>query len=209
MNIPNIKIKERILDYVNKLIFNPLTLYNHLKLDEYDIKQLTVIVQDAFENRKSIQNLASSFGHYTKNWNIDWHWIAYHIISDYYNIKQAQSFLKMYGANQEVYKSISNSHSPDCLALYLTERGNRKSEPKIFTLSELVANGSNLGIEKKDWKPVVGVTDFGTYRNSESDEIEHYYDNSSLVIKSKWEKWDAEKGCYKLEDLPLTERRKK
>ncbi|MEX0811100.1 MAG: hypothetical protein WD048_02710 [Chitinophagales bacterium] len=214
MSALDLKLNDRALDYVNKLIVKPIVSYGHLQLDEFDLKQLADIIQDTLENTKSSQNLASSFGHYTKTWNIDWHWIAHHITWDYYNIKQAQTIRKMFGSNSQVYKSIDNSHSPDCLELYLTDSSNRKSEPKIFTLSELIENGSNLGKEKKDWKPVIGVTDFGLrkyhpYDNREWEEIEHYYDNTSLSTKSEWEVWDEEEGCYKTEDKPLTERQKK
>jgi len=213
-NVLYIKLEDRSLDYINNLIIKPIVLRGHLKIDEYDIKQLSELIQDTLENTKPAQNLASDFGHYTKNWSIDWHWIAHHITWDFYNIKQAQTLKKMFDNNRQVYKSIDNSHSPDGLALYLTDSSNRKSEPKIFTLSELIANGSNFGKEKKDWKPVIGVTDFGfrkyhPYDNPELEEIEHYYDNTTLSTKSEWEVWDEEEGRFIMENKPLTERQKK
>ncbi len=211
-NILDLKLEERSLDYINNLIVKPM--HGHLKLTEYDIKQLSNIVQETLENTKPAQNLASDFGHYTKAWSIDWHWISHHITWDFYNIKQAQSLKKMFGTNRQVYKAVDNTHSPDCLKLYLTDSSNRNSEPKIFTLSELIANGSNFGKEKKDWKPVIGVTDFGfrTYHpnnNPKWEEIEHCYDNTSLSTKSEWEIWDTKEGCFKSEDKTLTDRQKK
>lgn len=214
MNILDLKLNDRVLDYINKLIVKPIVSFGHLKLDKFDLKQLADLVQDALENTKTSQNLASSFGHYTKTWSIDWHWIAHHITWDYYNIKQAQNIRKMFGTNRHVYKSIDNSHSPDCLSLYLTDSSRRTSEPKLFTLSELIANGSNIGKEKKDWKPVVGLTDFGyrkyhPYDNPEWEEIEHYYDNTSLSAKSEWDVWDENEGRFKPENKQLTERQKR
>ena len=208
MGTLDINLKERSLDYTSKLITNPLSFKNHSK------DRLAFIIKDNLEKGKSSQNLASDLGHYTKKWNIDWRRIAHHIIQDYYNIRQAQTYLKMYGSDQKVYKFIDKTYCPDCFALYLTDINNPKSEPKLFTLSELIANGSNLGKKKKDWKPVIGVTDFGfreynPYGYPELKEVEHYYDNTLLFTKAEWEIWDSKEGRYKKKIKKLTKRQKK
>lgn len=208
MSALDINLKERSLDYASKLITNPLSFTSHSK------DRLAFIIKDNLGKGKSSQNLASDLGHYTKKWNIDWRWIAHHISQDYYNIRKAQTFLKMYGSDQQVFKYIDKSYSPDCFALYLTDINNPKSEPKLFTLSELIANGSNLGKKKKDWKPVIGVTDFGfreynPYGNPELKEVEHYYDNTLLFTKAECEIWDSREGRYKKKNKQLTKRQKK
>ena len=96
----------------------------------------------------------------------------------------------------------------------MSDCNNFNSEPKKFKLSELINNGSNIGIEKQSWKPVIGVTDFGfrkyhPYGNPEWEETEHYYDNTSLISKSEWEIWDESERNYIIEKKPLTERQKK
>ena len=207
MSILDKSLRERALEYADHLIIKPLISNNDFLSNNFSKKELAVIIEDNLEKNKSSQELASNFGHFTKNWNIDWHWIAHHIVWDYHNIKQAQMLLKTFGPSQQVFKSIDKTYSPECLTLYLTNSTNRNSEPKSFTLAELIQNGNNFGKERKNWKPIIGVTDFGFYKNQ--DETEHYYDNTFIAIKSDWEIWDKDKGCYKAENKPLTERQKK
>lgn len=216
MQILDISDKDRSLDYVNKLIVHPLVVPGHLALDEFDIKQLSDIVQDALLNTKSIQSLQSSFGHYTKNWGVDWYWIAHHISWDYYNIKQAKMLLRFQGNSRKVYKQVEKTDSPEAWGLYLRDSNDFNSEPKLFSLDELIANGSNLGKGKNEWKPVIGVTDFGfrkfhPYDNPEWEEVEHYWDKTSLKSMSDSDIWDAIEKRYKTNPNPppLTQRQKK
>ena len=214
MNLLNQNIKDISFYYVNKLIVNPLVQYGYLNLDEFDIKKLVDLVQNALVNTKSTQRLASDIGHYTKTWNIEWDWIAHHITWDYHNITQARYILKTFGYNKTCYKSISNTHSPKAHQLYLTDSSNIMSEPKTFLLSELISNGSNIGRKEIEWKPVIGITDFGfrkhpLFDNPEYEEVEHYYDNSFLFSKSDWVIWDEKEGTYNIDQKPLTEKQKK
>lgn len=197
MNILDQTIEFRSQNYVDKLIVRPLVSYGHLKLDENDIKKLILIVQDALENSKTSQNLASSFGHYTKIWNIDWRWIASHMTQDNYCIRKANELKNFLNRDIKVYKTnIHNMDFPEFNKLYLTEWTNPKSAPKVFLLSELAANGSNLGRTKEEWKPVIGVTDFGFYKNTVSDEIEHYYDSSHITSMSGEDIWDEKEQKF-------------
>lgn len=204
---------DQALHLVDKLIINPLELYGHHKFDEYDKKQLVDIVLDTVNNpNKFTQQLASDFGHYTKNWGIDWDWIAHHILCDFYNYRQATTILNMFGPNSLVIKQVEENASPICRKLYLTDPNNINSEPKVFKLSDLLTNGSNAGKAESDFKPVVGVTDFGYYEYhpyedlEEEKEVAHYYDNSSISSKPSGSIWDEDKREYKFEVKPLTER---
>ena len=216
MTILELAIYDRALDYVDKLIVGPLETHGHHQFDEYDRKQLVDIIRDTLDHpNKSTQQLASDFGHYTKNWGIDWHWIAHHITWDFYNLRQAKTILEMVGSDKTVFKQTDKKASPECCRLYLTDPKNINSEPKAFKLADLIANGSNPGKSKQDWKPVIGVTDFGYYEyhpygdpNCEK-ETGHYYDNSSLSAKPEWYIWDEKNRKYKPEDKPLTERQQK
>ncbi len=203
MSILDLTIQERSLDYVDKLIERPLVSHGHLKLDEFDVKQLSDIVQDSLENFKTTENLASSFGHYTKNWNMDWQWIAFHITQDYYCIRRANELKNLFKRDIKIYKDcINKMDSPEFNKLYLTDWTNPKSAPKVFLLSELAANGSNLGRTKEEWKPVIGVTDFGLYKyhpygNPEWEEIGHYSDHSHITSISDNDVWDEAEQKFK------------
>lgn len=53
-----------------------------------------------------------------------------------------------------VYKSVFEGACEHCVRLYLTN--GIGSQPKLFKLSELRANGSNIGRSVKDWVAVIG-----------------------------------------------------
>jgi hypothetical protein len=215
MDILELSLKDRALDYVNKLIVQPLVPCGQIELDEYDIKQLAEIVQTAIEKNKSNQQLASDFGHYTKKWNITWDWVAHHILWDFHNIRQAQWLLKSFKETATVYKEVEKTDCIECRQLYLSDPTDINSEPKTFQLKQLIKNGSNLGKTKENWKAVIGVTDFGFYKyypygdTKYEQEVAHYYDNNSIANKADWHIWDKVKRQYIIEEKPLTERQKK
>jgi hypothetical protein len=216
MNILELSMIERSFDYMDKLIIFPLEKYGRHKFNSFDREQLAIIIQGYLEgNGKSIQSLASDFGHYTKNWNIDWDWISHHILWDYYNIKKVNSYLKIKSLDIKVIKEIEKESSLECRELYLSDPSNINSEPKAFALKEIINNGSNIGKPKEKWKPVIGITDFGYYsyhpiNNFKNEpETEHYYDRSSVMAKMDGYLWDEKERCYKQEERPMTERLKK
>ena len=50
-------------------------------------------------------------------------------------------------------QSIWSGNCQHCIRLYLT--AGIGSEPKIFTIGELIGNGTNIGRKAKDWKPTI------------------------------------------------------
>ncbi|HLP11155.1 MAG TPA: hypothetical protein VK177_04425 [Flavobacteriales bacterium] len=216
MNFIEIPILERIDRYVEMLIVRPLKDYGHHSFSKQDKVALRNIIHGVFLNpNENTQQLASNFGHYTKNWNIDWHWIARHILHDNYNIEQAKSIIRHSGINSTVVKEIDDLTSQECYSLYLSEPSNPNSAPKEFLLRELIENGDNFGKSKENWKPIIGITDFGFYTFHPYDdpsfdkETEHYYDTSTLQFKPLDHVWNEKEKNYVLEEKPLTERQKK
>lgn len=209
MNILELTLRERSLNYVNKLIVEPIA--DEYKFSNSEIKHLVDIVCVALVNVKSSQQLASDFGHYTKDWATDWHWIAHHINSDYYNIKHAQYIYEHDGPSAVVYKSLSKCHSSDCLRLYLSDCNNISSEPRNFTLSDLINNGSNLGKKINEYKPVIGISDFGFYEYNPGDdpndekEVGHYYENSFIFRKEPLSEWNENERTYNTNNSPESE----
>lgn len=53
-----------------------------------------------------------------------------------------------------VYKTVFEGACERCVELYLTNGVG--SEPRIFKLSELKSNGTNIGRKVKEWKPTIG-----------------------------------------------------
>lgn len=214
MNIYNLDIYNRALFYAEYLILKPLL---ELSFDDYDKKQFSdLICNNLKDGNKFTQQMASDFGHYTKNWNFDWHWIAHHIIWDNYNLRLANEIEnRRFGEDQIVYKDNSTDKNIEYNKLYLTDPNDDNSQPKLFKLKELIRNGTNIGLDKSNWKPTIGITDFGFYEyhpyDDETNEIEmaHYFDNSSLMTLPNGYEWNREKKEFELVQKPLTERQKK
>ena len=59
-----------------------------------------------------------------------------------------------FGMEALVYKDVFPQACRWCIKLYLT--GGIGSEPRIFKVSELKANGNNYGLKPMQWKPIIG-----------------------------------------------------
>jgi len=71
--------------------------------------------------------------------------------------------------------------------------GDNGEIPKVYKLTTLIGNGSNMGKKADDWKPVSGATHPNT-RTSATIELKEGYiltegRKQTFVGKEKWEKW--------------------
>lgn len=119
------------------------------------IKQKTI---KAVELRYGARTLASDFGNATKDWERDWLRIAYYLLHEAYNVGRSQSILKNHGADAEVYFDVYPGACERCRELYLTDPDDVNSEPIIFKLKDLIANGNNIGRKAADWLPTIAPT---------------------------------------------------
>nr|DAJ27909.1 MAG TPA: Hint [Caudoviricetes sp.] len=119
------------------------------------IKQKTI---KAVELRYGARTLASDFGNATKDWERDWLRIAYYLLHEAYNVGRSQSILKNHGADAKVYFDVYIGACDRCKELYLTDPDDVNSEPIIFKLKDLIANGNNIGRKAADWLPTIAPT---------------------------------------------------
>lgn len=131
-----------------------------IEADQKQRQQFEKLIQNAalktIENRKSVRDMVSMLGTKTEDWTRDFGRIADFIMHNAYDEGRAASIERAYGKDEKVYKIPYPGACEHCIRLYLTV--GIGSEPKIFKLSDLVANGTNIGIKAKDWKPVLGAT---------------------------------------------------
>jgi len=102
--------------------------------------------------RKSVRQLRSDLAHRTGDWSRDWSRIA---ITEKQNAMQrgtADYYRTTYGEDTLVAKRTMPDACPHCQRLHDGADG----QPKIFRLSDLEANGTNVGRKVQDWLPVVG-----------------------------------------------------
>ena len=95
-------------------------------------------------------------GEVSQNWESDWLRVAYYLLHEAYNTGRAQSVLRQYGADAEIYFDVFPGACESCRELYLVNPEDPDSEPIVFKLKDIIANGNNIGRKKADWKATIG-----------------------------------------------------
>jgi len=116
------------------------------------IKEKTI---KSVELRLGARGLAADLAETSKDWEVDWLRIAYYLTHEAYNSGRAQSILKQYGSKAEVWFDVYPGACQRCKELYLTDPENPDSEPIVFKLSDIIANGNNIGRKVKEWLPTI------------------------------------------------------
>ena len=148
----------------------------------------------AVEHRQTASQLASELGHATEDWERDWLRISYYLLHEAYNTGRAKSIFKEYGDEAEVWFDVLEKACEHCRELYLTDPDDIDSEPIVFKLKDIIANGNNIGRKVADWKPTLSP-------------IHPYCFNSSktrIYTSKGWKKISE----IKVGDLVLTHRRR-
>ena len=140
---------ERIKSQVNDVIINE---DQTVRLEEERI--LSGEISRGILERRSLQNIVSNVGRKMKRWNVDWGKIVDTELQDIYNHGAAASIVEKHGSDQKVYKDTYAGACRWCIKLHTTS--GIGSEPIVFTMDELYANGSNIGLSKDQWKATVG-----------------------------------------------------
>lgn len=117
------------------------------------------IIPTAMENHTPRYQVIQMLRDTTKDWNRDWHRVAQtemwtaKLQGEAEAIVNNEHPLTNDGAGTMVYKKPAPDACPMCKKLYLEADG---VTPKVFSLAQLMANGSNVGKKQADWLPVVG-----------------------------------------------------
>lgn len=106
--------------------------------------------------RKSAQQIISTLGHRTEEWDRDWRRIVVTELQDIYNLGRAVEFAKKYSDDVLVWKQVYEKACRHCISLYLTQ--GIGSQPRVFKLKDLRLNGTNISLKTFEWKPIVGTT---------------------------------------------------
>jgi len=150
IDINNLKDKMK-RDVSNELVFadKKLNEVKHAKL-------VTDAAAWAVEERKSVNAIVSKIGHESGQWNRDLGRIAEFVLHTAMDEGKASGIERRSGREALVYKDVYAGACPNCIRLYLS--GGAGSAPKIFKLSEIKGNGTNVGRKQKEWLPVIGPT---------------------------------------------------
>lgn len=165
--IPLTKSEQSTLEYIKQQLYSDIKgLGNRISRDfsqvaiEVDQKQrlkYEETIKDeaakAIEQRASLSKLSSELGHKTQDWARDFDRIADYTMHNAYQHGIATQLMKQYGDKVKVFYSVYDQACNHCQSTYLTK--GIGSEPKTFLITELIANGSNIGRKVKDWLPSV------------------------------------------------------
>ena len=113
-------------------------------------------IEEAVRKNSSVTELANSIQSKLKKWTTDFDRVADYSLHEAFDMGQALSIQDKYGNSAKVYKEVYAGACESCQKLYLTK--GIGSKPKIFELSAIMANGTNIGRNKQEWLPVVGST---------------------------------------------------
>ena len=123
--------------------------------DKYE-KVISDAVQRGLVYREGAADIMSEIGHKTGDWDRNLHRIAVTELNTVMQEGIAAEIEREHGADALVYKSVYEGACRHCIELYTT--AGIGSKPIIFKLSELRANGTNIGKKVADWRGVVGST---------------------------------------------------
>jgi hypothetical protein len=129
-----------------------------IEADKKQRQQYEKDIQDsavaAVEGRESLHWLTSEMGHKTKDWARDFRRISDFVLHEAFDHGRAAHIQRDFGADALCYKDVYGGACKHCIKAYLT--AGIGSQPVLFKLSQLRANGSNVGRKSADWLPVLG-----------------------------------------------------
>lgn len=120
-------------------------------------KELRQHIGAGLRNRESVEKISREFANKTGDYSRNFDRIVEYVSHQAFDEGRANTFRrKARGKDPNVYKNLYSGACKHCIRLYLT--AGMGSKPKVFKLSELEANGTNIGKKTEDWQPVVGST---------------------------------------------------
>ena len=150
-------IEERSLGDI-KGLGNRISNITHKIMVEVDAKQRANyerIIKDAsiraIKKRESVKFIAREIAEKTGDWVRDWDRIGDYILHDAFDTGRILATKKQRGGQAKVWKRVHLLACSSCKRLYI--KNQKTGEPRIFTVDELLSNGSNIGRKKEDWLP--------------------------------------------------------
>ena len=115
------------------------------------------IIRDAAKRtiieRNSIKNMILEIGNKTNDWGRDLGRIADTEMQRAFETGRAEEIRKQYGDEAKVYKEVFPLACRHCIRVYLTDGVG--SEPRVFKLNTLIANGNNIGVKPNEYKATI------------------------------------------------------
>ncbi len=111
------------------------------------------VIEEGIVNKKSVQDMVLDLGHKTQDWDRNLGRVIDTESHNAYEVGRANEIAHVGGDDSLVFKDVYDMACKHCISAYLT--GGMGSAPKVFKLSELIANGTNYGRKPDSWLPTV------------------------------------------------------
>jgi hypothetical protein len=167
-------------------IFNDVNQVVVSNTHEGQIDFLKEKIQEGLRKKKSTSQITSDIAHLTGDWNRNFHRIVEYNLQTSYELGKAEYFKSVYGDEVLVYKTVFEKACSHCIKAYLTSGVG--SEPRVFKLSTLYSNGTNIGRKVAEWLPVVGPM--------------HPYCRCSLHVVTPGYKWNPSTKDFDVPSKP-------
>ena len=170
---------------LNGKIFNDINqslINNSLEAQQQLLRK--EIIQGSVIKKQTVSQIANEIGHKTGDWSRNFDRIVQYISQTAYEQGKA-SLIKQYSKTDSIiraYKKVYQGACKHCIKLYLTN--GLGSQPIIFILSELEANGNNIGRKVDEYLACVPPT--------------HPHCRCSLQHIRDGEEWNQEKQIFEL-----------
>lgn len=100
---------------------------------------------------RDAREVASRIGEETGRWSHDWKRVAETELQGVHNEGRVRDAIAAYGAEAQVARVTETGACEHCIRLFRDEEGN----PRVFSVAELIANGTNVSRKKRDWRPTI------------------------------------------------------
>lgn len=193
--IPITEREQLILDHIRQQTFSDIRSLNgrifqdvnNILIDSSRKTQTEFLkreIEEGMRKKLSLREISNELSRKTGDWKRDFDRIVEYQSNTAYQEGRASFLLKTEGSEVEVYKRVFQSGCDHCIRLYL--KGGYGSEPKVFRLTELRANGDNIGRKVDEWKPIVGST--------------HPFCRCNLHHKQQGYKWNPQTQSFDIFD---------
>lgn len=104
----------------------------------------------AIKRREGVKFVRSEVGHKLNDWARDLDRIGDYILHEAYDTGRALAIKKQKGGDAKVFKRVHKDACSSCKSLFL--KNQKTWEPRIFTIDELLSNGTNIGRKRDQWR---------------------------------------------------------
>lgn len=117
------------------------------------VGQVRDVVANAVRDRKTLKQIKSDLGWSTGDWTRDLERVANTELSHAMSVGTAQKAVRDFGPAVRVAKLHAPRCCKHCKRLYCVDKSDI---PRVFLLTELEGNGTNVGRRASEWLPTLG-----------------------------------------------------